>query len=90
MGLMVPACSLNSLGDEARESLQSSNPTQAFVIKQDALSPQKKFCWEISTFICYWDESGSFWELKMSKEPQIETAPNGLVRKGLSPSIKTQ
>lgn len=42
MGLMVPACSLNSLGDEAGESLQSSNPTQAFVIKQDALSPQKK------------------------------------------------
>lgn len=42
MGLMVPACSLNSLGDEAGESLQSNNPTQAFVIKQDALSPPKK------------------------------------------------
>lgn len=42
MGLMVPACSLNSLGDEAGESLQSNNPTQAFVIKQDALSPPQK------------------------------------------------
>lgn len=88
---MVPACSLNSLGDEAGESLQSSNSTQAFVIKQDALSPPKKFV-EKSPHLYVIGmnlEVSESWKCPV-KEPQVETAPNGLVRKGLSPSIKTQ